>query len=677
MARYRNGKYILLLLLACLLVLMPIMSLDAGISGDEEVHLKQAQSVIKYYTSFGNDRTALHTPVTNLKNYGQSFDNLTTLAAQLFGVDDIYTFRHFSNAIIGWLCLLFAALIAVHLSGYKAAVFTVLLLAVSPRFMGHSLNNLKDIPFALGYIASIYFMLKTIGNLKNISLKYAVGLILSMAFTLSIRPGGLLVYCYFALFVGVTLFITAKKENIEKKSIVKILKSSALIILSSYFIGLLFWPYALENPILNPFRAMMMMTDYPVTLRQLFEGQVYWSDQLPWYYLLKYITITIPLVVLPLFIAYVVHLFGKLNTPAQLVQKGILLFAILFPLAYAIIADSNVYGAWRHLLFVYPPLVVATSVGLCHVLDLIKPVLLKTVLVTLFVLTLIPSGLFIYRNHPLEYTYFNALAGDFNTVADNYELDYYYHSVREASVWLKEYIQNEEADSVKIASSYGIDEYFADSEKPVVFSYVPYYARGNSDWDYGIFYRTTVSPLQTSQKLWPPIGTIKSIKVQDIPVCAIVKRQTHADYLGKLAYEKENYTQAVSYLGKATQIDPGNEIAWINLGKSYLKLKQYAEAKAAFNQCLLMIPDYEPSMYYLAQIEMLMGDTDKAKRYYSQILRNNNKSFKTYLAYARLEESLNEHTKALHLIDECLKLNPRYELALTMKRELTKKLNNK
>ncbi|MGQ1788191.1 tetratricopeptide repeat protein [Saccharicrinis sp. GN24d3] len=667
---FKDTRHILFSLLAVLLVLMPILSLDAGISGDEEVHLKQAEFVIKYYASFGQDKAALNTPVTNLKYYGQSFDNLTTLWAQLLGIEDIYTFRHICNSLVGWLCILFAALIAVHLSGYRAAIFTVLLLAASPRFIGHSLNNLKDIPFALGYVASIFFTMKVISDLKNIKLKYAVGLILSMALTLSIRPGGLLVFCYFVLFAAIAYFIGIKSENNDKPRFLIFLLTFVLIVVSSYFIGLLFWPYALENPIINPIISMKMMSDYPVRLRQLFEGVVFWSDQLPWYYLIKYVTITIPIVILPLTLIYVICIFNKKQSPIPFLKKILLLFVIIFPFGFTIVADSNVYGAWRHLLFTYPPLVIVAAIGLSNIMIPIKMKIVKNGIIIVFMLTLLPSTSFIIRNHPLEYTYFNKLAGDYNNVANNYELDYYYHSVREASLWLKNHIEKNDANKVKIASNYGISDYFKKSDKAISFAYTPYYSRGNTDWDYGIFYRTTIAPSQTSQKLWPPTGTLKCINTEGIAVCVIVKRQTHDDYLGKLAYENEDYTQAVSYLSMATQIDPGNEIAWINLGKSYLKLSKYNKAKEAFSQCLNMIPDYEPSMYYLAQIEILTGKPEKAENFYKQILKNNSKSYKTYLAYAQLKESLNEKLNAIELLDQCLKLNPNYKLAIDMKKEI-------
>ena len=55
---------------------MPILSLEAGISGDEKVHYEQSEKVLNYYKTFGKDKSALNTPTSHLKHYGQSFDNL-------------------------------------------------------------------------------------------------------------------------------------------------------------------------------------------------------------------------------------------------------------------------------------------------------------------------------------------------------------------------------------------------------------------------------------------------------------------------------------------------------------------------------------------------------------------------------------------------------------------------
>ena len=89
------------------------LSLDAGISGDEYLHLNQTYKVMDYYKSFGKDKSALHTPKTYLKYYGQSFDNTATLISEIFNIEDIFTLRHILNAFAAWLTVLFTFLVDV------------------------------------------------------------------------------------------------------------------------------------------------------------------------------------------------------------------------------------------------------------------------------------------------------------------------------------------------------------------------------------------------------------------------------------------------------------------------------------------------------------------------------------------------------------------------------------
>jgi len=149
-------KIIFIILALAMLFAMLLISRDAGISGDEEVHYKQSEMVYHYFSSLGADQSSLDTPQTHLKYYGQSFDNLVTIFIHWFGIEDIYGFRHLMCSISGWLAIFVTALFAVYISGYGAAILVLLLFAVSPTFLGHAQNNLKDVPFALAYISSIY-----------------------------------------------------------------------------------------------------------------------------------------------------------------------------------------------------------------------------------------------------------------------------------------------------------------------------------------------------------------------------------------------------------------------------------------------------------------------------------------------------------------------------------------
>ena len=155
-------------LAAALFVAMPLMSRSAGNSGDEDkFQIPQGRFVMDYFQSDGADTTCLQDVVTlngkeqnwNLKYYGCSFDVVTEWINRTFNIDDIARTRHMCNAFLGWLIVLFGGLIAYRMGGWRAGVFAMLLLFLSPRLLGHSFNNPKDIPLAAGIVMTIYYML--------------------------------------------------------------------------------------------------------------------------------------------------------------------------------------------------------------------------------------------------------------------------------------------------------------------------------------------------------------------------------------------------------------------------------------------------------------------------------------------------------------------------------------
>ncbi len=199
------------------LIILLSTSWDAPISGDEYVHVKQAKKNINYITSLGEDKEALDTPISRLKHYGQSFDTITTWLAGIFEINNLYRFRHLSNAVVAWLIILFTSLITAKISKSKfAAIITVILFLVSARFMGHAMNNLKDIPFAFSFIFSVYFIFRFIVKLPKISWIDLSLLIPGIAFGISIRVGGLLIFAYFILFTGLYLYFLFISGEIKK-----------------------------------------------------------------------------------------------------------------------------------------------------------------------------------------------------------------------------------------------------------------------------------------------------------------------------------------------------------------------------------------------------------------------------------------------------------------------------
>ncbi len=663
-------KTLTLLLLGLLLPLLIIMSLEAGISGDEYLHLEQAEMVLDYYKTFGQDKSALHTPVTNLKYYGQSFDNFTLLVAQIFNVEDLFALRHIFNALAGWLTILFTLLVAVELAGWHTAFIALLLMSATPFFTGHALNNLKDIPFALGYAASLFFMIKWIPRRHLRPIGWWLGLVLSLALLFSIRPGGLLAFAYLWGFTLLTLFYEHRQGH-PSLNLAKTIVELIVISGTAWLIGCLFWPYALENPVWHPIKSFIVMSDYPVTIRQLFEGKLQWSDLLPWYYLPKIMLLTIPVAVwlgLALFAATAPFKMRKQKIFTSL-NTIFIIIAAFFPVIWIIVTDANVYGSWRHVLFVLPPLAVASAVGFKTALSLLhrvikSPKIVNSLGLVALILLLWHPLKFTIRNQPLQYLYFNQLAGGLKNAFGNYEADYYFHTIKPAAEWLKNHLRKTGERDVILASNFETAWYFRDSEVVVQHPYTNYYNKEYLDWDYGIFAAAYLYKATIDKQLWPPKGTIHTINVEGVPVCAVVKRPTNATYEAVKAMGAGHYEKADSLLAVAIAKDPNNENSWLQAGLLSLKMGNTEEALLDMEETLHILPNYEPALLNLGKIYAGKGQWTKALETLTHLLIVNPKYLPAYLERADVYLHFKEFEKAKKILNDCLTIKPGYTPAI-------------
>ena len=667
--KYLNFRNAFFALSIISFIVLPLLSRNAGMSGDEELHFNQSEKVYNFFKSHGNDKSALTTPGTHLKYYGQAFDNITTILIKWLNIEDVYQFRHIANSLVGWATIFIAGLLAASLAGYRAGFITLLLFLVSARFIGHSWNNLKDIPFALGYIASIYFIFQFLKKLPRPSVWNIILLIISVAFTIGIRIGGVLLICYLILFTCLYLasnYLSGKYLFTRRKIFhISLLITGISII--AYFLGLILWPFAFEDPLKNPWLSYKAMAQFPTTLRQIFEGSVYWSDQFPWYYLLKYMILSIPTVVLAGFLLFTVY-SNKILGEKYWIFIFFLLFSVVFPVLFIIAGDSNVYGAWRHVIFVYPPLVVLSALGFDWVIKSIKSKKFKIVLILVMVVLFIHPVRFMIKNHPYEYLYFNELAGGLNGAYGNYETDYYYHSIREASEWLQEHIEEKNlygSNKTDVAINFPAGEWFFRHNKDKISTrFLKYYSRGNQKWDFAIVANSYIHPYQLHEKIWPPENTIHTIEADGIPICAILERKTWNDYTGYTALQNSQLEEAKYLLLKALEEDPANESVLINLSVAYINSNDLDSAKFILEKCLKIYPDYEPAIQQLAKIQQIQGNTDDAIKTYKGNLEYNYKYFPSYIGLASVYFETGKDDLALKNLKKCLSINPAYKPAL-------------
>ena len=658
-------KYIFYIITGLLLLFMLKGGMDAGISGDEYLHYNQSVYVYDYFASLGKDTSALDTPKTHLKYYGQSFDNIITILVRWFNIDDIFLFRHLSCALVGWLTVLITALFAIWLAGYGAGILVILLFALSPTFLGHAQNNLKDIPFALSYISAIFFTLRFLFRENKTKVCDSVLLTTSIAFSISIRPGGLLLICY--LFFFLFLFYIYKYLNNNQLDLPlfrKKLIRTVIISLVAWFFSLLLWPYAQLNPILNVWKSYEVMTQFPTTLRQLFEGRVEWSDFMPWYYLPEYMAITIPLVIFAGLAVFVV-LSKKIINADNLLKYGFLIFSILFPVVFVIYEKSNLYGSWRHFLFIYPSIIVLAAIGFSYLIKYLNNKYLISVALLFTLLLAFHPIKFMIRNHPYYYLYYNPLVGGLDGAYGKYETDYYYHTIRGGSEWLAKYLaNNKQKDTIKIATNFSVNWYFRDRPDIQTF-YCQYDERSQCDWDYMIVANSYIPVNQLKEKIWPPKNAIHVIHADKVPVCAVLKRETKLDLQGYKALKKGDTADAIRFFEEALKINTQDELIFYNFAATLVREGKIDSARLVLQSALKINPGYEPVLMYLGNIAVSQNNPGEATRYYETLIGYNRKYFEAYVGLSKLLME-NDNVKARSLLKTCLTLNPRYKPAILL-----------
>jgi tetratricopeptide (TPR) repeat protein len=651
-------KYIFVLVSLLLLLVMLLMSMDAGVNCDEVLHYDHSVTVLNFFSSHGRDTSALNTPVTHLKYYGQSYDNFATLLMKVFGIEDIYGFRHVMSTIAGWLAILVTALLAIWLEGYEAGIIVVLLFALSPTFLGHAQNNLKDIPFALAYISGIYFMFRFLFRSGKGTLNLIVLLLISMAFCISIRAGGLILICYLFLFFFIFYLIRCLNEG--KDLLAEARNKLLLIILISsaaFFAGIIFWPYAIIDPLKNVLDSYRVMAHFPDTFRQIFEGRSEYSDFMPWYYLPKSMMITIPLLVsagVLLFFLFIKKIYRNEKRLFYL----FLLFSILFPMAVVLMGHSNLYSSWRHFLFIYPGIIVVSSIGILSLLRSVKQKYLLIVMAAALIALAIHPVNYLIRNHRYAYIYYNQLTGGLKGALGNYETDYYFVSLRESAEWLVGYLEKEGVKETVIVGSNFSAEWFFRKQPMINNEYIRFEERSTKKWDYAIITNRYIPPWQLKNKLWPPADALKVVYADGVPISAVVKRRSDSSYLGYKALEENKLEDAIRYFEAAIRSDSTDDMIFYNFAVALFRKGLTTKADSVFRMCLKLNPDSDPAYMFLGDMASVQGRIDDAKGYYEKVISVNSKYPEAYIALARIISS-NDIMKARAILRSCIEINPR------------------
>jgi hypothetical protein len=610
-----NFRLLTFISLAFMLVIMLWVSKDYGITGDEVTQNTYGETVYKYFASGGKDKSAL--TYRNVYFYGGFYDLICVTVNKMLGTSDanVYNVRHFINAIFGFLAIVVTGLLARYYKGWGAALLTVWFLFLSPRFFGESMNNPKDIPFALGMMMGIYCTCRFLDSFPKLSWKRALWLAMAIGFTIGIRVGGLLLIPF--VFVGVAIeywFVWRKNYSLSSLEIRKLVVYLACIAFGGYLLGLVAWPYAIEKPFTNPFKALSEMSQFSIGIRMLFEDKQFFSHLVPPYYTAKWIFISSPIIIL----------LGLVLSPVLFTQKEskkekllFLFFVLLFPPLYVIYKQSPLYDGWRHSLFLWPLICVISALSFIALMGFLKGQGAKYGVIGVIMLGLLLPARWSVANHPNQIVYFNELVGGIDGAFGYYETDYYMNSVKQATYKLaQEKDLYNTKDTIVIATNC-IDPVscYAIAISPKIKAvYVRYHQRYDTDYDYGIFVSRFIDRHLLQNGYFPPANTILEIKADNTPLSIVVTHDKDKNALkGFNAIQQRDFEQSIAYYEKALAADPDNETAYMYYGAALASVGQMSAAAAVLNKGLELAPENLQMYDVLIKVYKAQGNTQAAQ----------------------------------------------------------------
>lgn len=675
------------------LIFMTQMSKTASISGDEFTQYTYSKLIANYYLesigqaipidtnelkgqrmptlakafpTMGANVATIKDPDRVMHVYGSSFDTFTTILGYYLDVDDQMQFRHWWNSIFGFFCYLFTALVVRRLTqgSWAFAWLSFLIMLLMPRFFGEAMNNPKDVPFALGYIMSLYYAIRMFQNWPQFRWNNALGLVLSTALGISVRIGGLLSVAFFIMYAGLKFIehIGFKQfTSLKWKGFGALFIATIAIGLGSYILGISPWPYGIDQPFTNPLEALKEFTNYSVSLRQLFEGKLYDSDMLPLYYLTKYLLITTPIAVMFGLGCFALLVYS--NRKRFTNEIFLILFAAIFPIVYIYTQKSQVYGGIRQILFTLPCFVTIAVIGYQWFGDLLSRLNKKLrLLPTLIALALLvmPTK-FILANHPVSYSYFNEIFGGTAKAYGEFEMDYYLASLRPSAEWFLENVARKHPEKKYEVLTYGMDhvKYYCRNDKNVHVGYSRFDDRSSKDWDYCIFYNAYFDKSRLTSGEFPPKGTVYQQMVDGVPAGLVIERPSHEDFKGIKAIENDTaYAQAAILLENYLKIDPARSEVRFYLSSAYIGMGNIEKAILAVKEARKYYPEYSRACFAQFQYLMDVKRYDEAIEVVSQYLDSRPRDGEAYLMKAQAQMSKGDITSGLETLKVAVEVNP-------------------
>ena len=412
---------------------------DYGVAWDDYVQSRYGDLVLEYFLSAGAN-TACN-EFLDLKFYAPTFELIAAAVCRI-APGRAAELRHLLTALTALLAAPALWKIGRLLGNPWLGVAASLALFLTPAYYGHAFINSKDIPFAVGFAWSMYALAAMFarGQFRWTEILTAG---MALGLTVSVRPGGWVLLL--AIYVPVAVWCdwrerTRARARAETPGRHRTLLKQASLLLIAWTIMVLAWPWAHANPWSHPLQAIRLASQFHVVVPVLFEGQMLPSNELPRYYLLKYLLITMPpalLVLAAIGLAVAPRrIAGKLDHPRTTVLLVLGLWLAL-PLALFVAARPNAYDGLRHFLFLIPALAMWAALGCEALWKRCSLLSLRLALAAVIVAAAGTQVVTLVRLHPYQTTYFNFVVGGVRQAGRQYDTETWLTSYKEAIEWIR------------------------------------------------------------------------------------------------------------------------------------------------------------------------------------------------------------------------------------------------
>ena len=334
---------------------------DYGVAGDDLAQREIANANADYIATGATDGLDYR----DYRYFGVVFDMPLLLVERALGLQDtraIFITRHLLTHLFfivgGFAC----GMLAYRMFGSRwIALLAMLMFLLYPRLYAHSFFNSKDAPFAALLLITLYithraFRKDTLGAF----LLCGVG----VGLAINLRPFALMLLPMILGMRGLDLWQAGRGER------KRILASAGIFSAAAIAVVYITHPYYWEHP-LRFIETVRAVSQHHVLADNLFMGEIYRADEVPWNYIPVWFAIASPPVALALgALGCAAVCWQGLAHPLAALRCREIRFRIMLlgcfalPIVVVIALQSNIYNGWRQMYFLWAPFCLLAAVGL-------------------------------------------------------------------------------------------------------------------------------------------------------------------------------------------------------------------------------------------------------------------------------------------------------------------------